>query len=198
MKTDGGGWTVIQKRMPTSTFGKLENTDFEQSYETYKKGFRNEPRGFWLGESLLDCRIKYNVVIFLCLICVHRIVFCRPAPSILSSIGHVRCDGGKHSGSLSYDALNSSNGAPFSTYTSTGQQKHGDKCTEQRSGGWWFSDCTQSNLNGRSFTKIKPTANGLGITWYNKNDRDSYRQLFDEVEMKIRDASSVFCKIFHK
>ncbi|GFR23333.1 techylectin-5A [Trichonephila clavata] len=46
MDTDGGGWIVIQRR---GNFSKQE--DFYLDWESYKKGFGNITKDFWLGMS---------------------------------------------------------------------------------------------------------------------------------------------------
>ncbi|GBM21712.1 Tenascin-R [Araneus ventricosus] len=46
MDTDGGGWTVIQRR---GNFTPLEN--FYRNWDDYKQGFGNNERDFWLGNE---------------------------------------------------------------------------------------------------------------------------------------------------
>ncbi|KAG8182083.1 hypothetical protein JTE90_008618 [Oedothorax gibbosus] len=46
MDTDGGGWTVIQRR---GNFGRQE--DFNRNWQDYKHGFGSLERDFWLGND---------------------------------------------------------------------------------------------------------------------------------------------------
>eukprot|EP00105_Crassostrea_gigas_P041969 XP_019926117.1 PREDICTED: ryncolin-1-like [Crassostrea gigas] len=57
MTTDGGGWTVIQRRMDGSV-------DFYRSWQTYKAGFGKAQGEYWLGNDdihLLTTRAKQEL-----------------------------------------------------------------------------------------------------------------------------------------
>ncbi|GBM43005.1 Techylectin-5A, partial [Araneus ventricosus] len=48
MDTDGGGWTIIQRR---GNFSRPKDFFFKD-WESYKNGFGDVERDFWLGKSL--------------------------------------------------------------------------------------------------------------------------------------------------
>ncbi|GFU91290.1 techylectin-5A [Trichonephila clavipes] len=49
METDGGGWTVIQRR---GNFGNAQNY-FDKTWIDYKTGFGNVKREFWIGNDII-------------------------------------------------------------------------------------------------------------------------------------------------
>ncbi|KAF8787967.1 Techylectin-5A like protein [Argiope bruennichi] len=64
METDGGGWTMIQRRRKF-----LIQQDFNLDWESYKNGFGNLTQEFWLGNEnirvlcLKGCRIRFDFVV---------------------------------------------------------------------------------------------------------------------------------------
>ncbi|CAL1593397.1 unnamed protein product [Knipowitschia caucasica] len=145
--TPDGGWTVVQKRYDGSQ-------SFDLSWNEYKKGFGAFTGEFWLGLEhmhALSSQGRHTLQMEL---------------SDWSGQSHVissefRLDGeeGQFSlhlspqtgasveGLFSVAAPGSSSGLPFSTADQDNDQST-DNCALKLSGGWWFSDCGDSNLNG--------------------------------------------------
>uniref|UniRef100_A0A0K8R6B1 Putative ficolin/ixoderin n=1 Tax=Ixodes ricinus TaxID=34613 RepID=A0A0K8R6B1_IXORI len=96
--------------------------------------------------------------------------------------------------STEYDGLAFHNRTKFSVMK---QNDRVDSCSKsRRSGGWWYPPfgCLFSNLNGRKFKSRVPQNNmGHGITWYKRGDMSSFRDVYESVEMKVRDADHKFC-----
>ena len=57
METDGGGWTVFQRRIGEEQKKKKKGRkgviSFSRSWNDYKKGFGNFKASFWLGNDKL-------------------------------------------------------------------------------------------------------------------------------------------------
>ena len=173
MDTDGGGWTVFQRRQDGSV-------DFYRGWTDYKNGFGNIDGEFWLG---LDN--------------IHWLL------SLSKSGNEFRVDIGDRHGNRVYakystfsvgdestkyvlgvsgysgnagDSLDYNNGWSFTTKDQDNDTKD-NNCADERHGAWWYKACTFSNLNGGYYR----TDAESGIQWYHWK-----REPFKFSEMKFR------------
>lgn len=152
--TADGGWTVIQRRQDGSV-------DFDQLWQAYEKGFGSLNGEFWLGLEKMHAIAKNGGYILNIKIAdwsgdvaTVRLPFqlggeetkyslqireTRPFSPLETSLGT--------------DAIS---GLPFSTRDQDNDQKNDTNCAKHLSGGWWFSNCGRSNLNGRYFQSPPP------------------------------------------
>ncbi|XP_077573995.1 angiopoietin-related protein 3 [Stigmatopora nigra] len=140
MDSDGGS-TVIQRRVDGSV-------DFDQTWEKYEKGFGELEKDFWLGLKKIRSITQQGLYIL-------RIDmedwkqdkhwaeyhFALDGPS-----EHYALNLSNYSGDLT-DAMANSSKKRFSTKDS--KNGNSQDCARNCTGGWWFSDCDENNLNGR-------------------------------------------------
>ncbi|XP_048742418.2 ryncolin-1-like [Ostrea edulis] len=143
MTTEGGGWTVIQKRLDGST-------DFYRTWQTYKNGFGDPKKNYWIGNDALHLLTK-------------------------SGNNALRVDLQKFNGQKAYakyskfsvgdesskykltvsgykgtagDSLGPHNGMKYSTKDQD-NDTYGGNCATSHKGAWWYYRCYDSNLNGQ-------------------------------------------------
>ncbi|XP_061775801.1 angiopoietin-related protein 4 [Nerophis ophidion] len=152
--TADGGWTLIQKRQDGSV-------DFDQLWHAYEQGFGALNGEFWLGLDKIHSIAKNGGYIMK--------IQMSDWGNDLASVRLPFRLGGEESkyalqiqetdtvspleSSLGSDAAS---GLPFSTRDQDNDQKNDANCAGHLSGGWWFSNCGQSNLNGRYFQSPPP------------------------------------------
>ncbi|XP_012683442.2 angiopoietin-related protein 4 [Clupea harengus] len=152
MRADGG-WTVIQRRQDGSV-------DFDQLWQAYQSGFGNLNGEFWLGLEKIHSLSKDGNYILNVQLSDWR----DEAESIKYPF---RLSGEESDYSLhildnasrnleSALATDAAAGLPFSTRDKDNDQKSDINCAKHLSGGWWFSNCGHSNLNGRYFLTPPP------------------------------------------
>ncbi|XP_072448387.1 angiopoietin-related protein 3-like [Chiloscyllium punctatum] len=160
--TPESGWTVIQRRFDGSV-------DFDRSWLDYKAGFGDVHGEFWLGlESFYRIGDQDQYVL--------RIEL-EDWKNVTQFIEYTFKISGKDSdysliigqvltGNLS-SALSDCKEIPFSTKDRDNDLHADINCAEQHSGGWWFSACGESNLNGKYLrSKInRRTDRKKGIFW---------------------------------
>ncbi|GIY86006.1 hypothetical protein CEXT_141402 [Caerostris extrusa] len=137
MDTDGGGWTVIQRRDNFTV-----QQDFYQDWETYKTGFGNLTQEFWLGNEnihALSNQTQYEMRIDL-----------------------EDADGNQEHSGTAGDSMAYHNNNTFKT-----KDTSKTVCVEERRGGWWYDFCTESNLNGLYQPGVDDRAGLTWYSWHN-------------------------------
>ncbi|CAH1252181.1 ANGPTL1 [Branchiostoma lanceolatum] len=176
--TDGGGWTVIQRRFG----GSLE---FFRWIEAYRNGFGDSSVEYWLGLDnihSLTAQNSYELYIELedwdgnVKFARYSTFSVGPGDYYTLSIGGYSGTAGDGFGTdqptTSYRYLN---GAKFSTRWFDQDDDPGRAVAELHGGGWWYRGQSFSSLNGPYFrdTDLHRTDNGFGVLWYHfTNDYD--------------------------
>ena len=158
MQTGSGGWTVIQRR----TDGSM---DFFKTWFEYKLGFGNVDKEFWLGnEKIHRLTKRKNMMIRFDLEDVN-------GNKVFAEYNVFYIDGedanykihvSTYSGTAG-DSFSGTNGMQFSTKDRDHDTYNGN-CATQFHGAWWYSNCHQSNLNGK-YLNGPHKSHADGINW---------------------------------
>ena len=181
-ETDGGGWTVFQRRQDGSV-------NFNQSWREYENGF-GEPEGeFWLGLSKIHRLTRWKQIPFELRVDVEdfednsrHVQYSRFYLDGPSNRYALHIAGYSSSSTLGVGGLNHHNGSKFTTQDRDNDAHSLFNCAMVYSSGWWFRSCFATNLNGVYHT-INPPPRWQGIQWDSwKGDYYSLRYS----EMKAR------------
>ncbi|KAK5614877.1 hypothetical protein CRENBAI_010446 [Crenichthys baileyi] len=170
--TEGGGWTVLQRRINgTETFNR--------SWTEYKDGFGDLNAEFWLGNDnlhFLTTQGNYSVKINLEDFDGHQRYAEYKNFQVANEKDHYRLTFGDYVGTAG-DALTGSyqvpeakwaghQGMKFSTYDQDNDNYRGN-CAQEDKGGWWFNKCHSANLNGLYYPNGHYSAlTDDGVVWY--------------------------------
>ncbi len=163
MDTDGGGWTVFQKRFDGSV-------DFFRNWDNYTQGFGSLDGEFWLGLQKIHLLMStpesgqsWELLILLEAFdddTAH-------AKYETFYIGDAASDYilriGGYSGTAG-NALGYNNNRPFTTYDRDNDNHGGSNCADNYQGAWWYYACGVSNLNGRYLGETGYSHTGM--YWY--------------------------------
>ena len=178
METDGGGWTVFQRRMDGSVY-------FYRYWTDYQQGLGSLSGEFWLGldkihrltstatELRVDMRDFYGSS-------VHAkytsfSVGDSASKYILSVSGYSGTAG---------DSLTYHNGNRFSTRDQDNDATstfRGGNCAQYYKGAWWYRSCYTSNLNGLYYN-IPHSIQCDGTTW--NSHIGCYSLKFSEMKLR--------------
>uniref|UniRef100_A0A3Q2QR42 Fibrinogen C-terminal domain-containing protein n=1 Tax=Fundulus heteroclitus TaxID=8078 RepID=A0A3Q2QR42_FUNHE len=162
METDGGGWTVFQRRMN----GK---TDFYRTWSEYKAGFGNLSEEFWLGNELLHNLTNIGAVsLRVDLRSGNDTAYARYTNfSVASEERNYTLTVSGYTGTAG-DSMRYHNGRPFSTRDKE-PDPMGIHCAKAYVGGWWYKNCYKVNLNGL----YGMNRDNQGIVWIDWKGKDS-------------------------
>ncbi|XP_066435851.1 ficolin-1-B-like isoform X2 [Eleutherodactylus coqui] len=144
METDGGGWIVFQRRSDGSV-------DFNQNWDSFKRGFGNQWSEFWLGNEnihLLTSTGNFDLRIDLEDFDNNR---------VYATYSNFRLGGdsekytlhlGGYTGGTADDSLSLHKNQKFSTIDSDNDSANQANCAAIYSAAWWHTSCYDSSLNG--------------------------------------------------
>ena len=142
METDGGGWTVFQRRMDGSV-------DFYRNWTDYQQGFGNLSGEFWLGLDKLhrltstSTQLRVDMQDF-----DGNSTYAQYTSfSIGDSASKYNLSVSGYSGTAG-DSLDYHNGQKFTTRDQDNDDAISGNCAQSFKGAWWYRRCHQSNLNG--------------------------------------------------
>ncbi|XP_018604753.2 angiopoietin-2a [Scleropages formosus] len=161
METEGGGWTVIQKRFN----GRV---DFHRTWKDYKLGFGDPTGEYWLGNefvSRLTIQQPYILRIQLKDWEGNSAFSQYDEFSLNTEAQNYRIHLKGYSGTAGKISSLGQPGSDFSTKDAD-NDKCVCKCSQLTTGGWWFDACGPSNLNGIYYQLGQNTNRFNGIKWY--------------------------------
>ncbi|KAL0150866.1 hypothetical protein M9458_053785 [Cirrhinus mrigala] len=166
MQTDGGGWTVFQRR-------KDGKTNFFRSWREYSNGFGALDGEFWLGNEQLHNFTKMSpMTLRVDLRAGDESVYARYSTfSVDNMKKHYTIRVSGYSGTAG-DSLTYHNGRPFST-RDRDPQPFITRCAMSYRGGWWYRNCHEANLNGLYNTNTNHQALNARINALVQESRDA-------------------------
>uniref|UniRef100_A0A8C6SL81 Si:ch211-203k16.3 n=1 Tax=Neogobius melanostomus TaxID=47308 RepID=A0A8C6SL81_9GOBI len=167
MDTDGGGWTVIQRRVDGAV-------TFDRTWGDYRDGFGDLRSEFWLGNDHihdLSTQGEYTLRIDL------EDWSNKHKHALYQSFS---VEDEEHQYRLHVSGFSGSAQDSFSWYhdkQSFSTPDSGNICAEISHGGWWYNQCFYAHLNG-AYYRVN------GIVWHSWKDSDYYS--LRKVSMMIR------------
>ncbi|XP_075539922.1 techylectin-5A-like [Dermacentor variabilis] len=187
LTSDGGGWTVIQRR------GQFGNRVFHfyRNWTEYAQGFGSASEEYWIGNNALHALTYGEEKVTL------RIVLSNTTKdSTFIYYNNFRVEHEQHLfqlkvedliGPQGWDAMKHSNGQKFSTFDRDNDSGN-TNCAAAYRGGWWYGNCHGCNPNGLNLNGLHESY-ADGIDWSVRNHTGRlYHYSFPSMMMMVRPA----------
>lgn len=179
METDGGGWTVVQRRLPHS-----KDVNFDRGWHDYKVGFGHASTDYWVGlENLYiwtntrHYELRIDLSDF-----EGETAYAQYDRFYVEGENegyrlHVSGYSGTTGDSLGNEGKPdnfTANGMMFTTHDEDHDTSHEINCAKYwKIGGWWFNRCSWANLNGPY--REQGEGDGIGINWHMWRNKEYLR-----------------------
>lgn len=185
MDTDGGGWTVIQRRGQFANAARF----FYKNWTEFANGFGHPGKEFWIGNHALHALTSGRENMALKVILTNHsgesVAVDYDRIEVAPEKQYFRLKLGSHLGPPGWDALQKHNSCSFTTFDQDHDNYYGN-CASQYKGGWWYNACYDANPNGVNFNGPHEYSIG-GIEWGTRGGSTGLlRYSYPEVEMMIR------------
>jgi len=162
MDTDGGRWTIFQRRMDGTV-------NFYRGWDQYKDGFGSAFGEHWLGLSTLELLTQHQNQTFELRVDMEDFegdsAFATYASfAVGSEDDGYRLSVGAFTNGTAKDGLKHHDKQRFSTYDRDQDKDYWRHCAKKHEGAFWYYDCTSVNPNGVYLwgEKDKET----GVSWW--------------------------------
>ena len=185
LETDGGGWTVIQRRADIQP-----RQDFNLGWSSYRRGFGQLDAEFWWGLEKL-WRLtghrdrQYELRVDLADFDGERRHATYREFRVASGAEGYRLFVANYTGNAG-DSLRPHSGYRFSTKDREQDIDKNRHCARQYKSGWWFKNCYHSNLNG-PYQSGKHAVELSGVNW---GKWKGVNYSMKDAEMKLRPVTT--------
>ena len=160
MLTDGGGWTVLQRRQDGSV-------SFYRGWGEYKRGFCDNSGEFWLGNDKIhrltasqEMVLRFDLKDFE----GGKVHALYQDVNVLDEGQKYKLTLGAYSGTAGESLSSHSDGSFFTTVDRDNDQNGRDCAVTTFKGGWWYRNSHGVSING--LYEGGPTSSrGTGVTW---------------------------------
>ncbi|XP_792540.5 ficolin-1-like [Strongylocentrotus purpuratus] len=178
MDTDGGGWTVFQRRMDGSV-------SFSRNWSDYKIGFGSISSEHWLGNDKihqLTNQKMYELWVDLEDFAGENKYAIYYRFNVGNESDQYKLKLGSLINGTAGNCFGRHSGSAFSTVDRDHDESPTRHCANYYESGWWFKNCYCCNLNGHYYLNPTGYKNG-GVIWQTWH---GYKYSLKGTEMKIR------------